>query len=123
MSQVFDPALDPTRSTRPYEATPLTCRVDGATLFLIGEADAGTVDEITACLEQAPSTGDIDVDLADITFLDLTALRVIMRFGSELAACGRSLTVVNPSRPVALLLRVTGFDRTSSRADEASPFG
>ena len=79
-------------------------------MFLIGEADAGTVDTITACLEQAPSVGDIEVDLADITFLDLTALRVILQFGSELAAGDRSLTVVNPSRPVTLLLRVSGFD-------------
>jgi anti-anti-sigma factor len=88
----------------------LTSRVDGSTLFLLGEADAGDVDELAACLDRAPSLGDIDLDLAGLTFIDLTALRAILRFGSRLAACDRSLTVVNPSQPVALLLRISGFD-------------
>ena len=89
-------------------------------MFLIGEADAGTVDMITACLEQAPSVGDIEIDLADISFLDLTALRVILQFGSELAAGDRSLTIVNPSRPVTLLLRVSGFDGILLSSSERS---
>ena len=113
MSHVFDLPIDqPTRPARPHESTSLTFRVDGSTLFLIGEADAGGVAEIAAYLDQAPSLGDIDVDLAEITFLDLTALRVVLRFRTELAARGRSLTVVNPSPPASLLLRVTGLDRT-----------
>ena len=66
MSHVFDPPIDqPTQPARPHESTSLTFRVDGSTLFLIGEADAGAVDEIAACLDQAPSLGDIKLDLAD----------------------------------------------------------
>ena len=106
MSHVYDPPIQqPTHPARPHESTPLTYRVNGSTLFLTGEADAGTVDMIAACLDHAPSVGDIEVDLGDVTFLDLTALRVILEFGEELAAAHRSLTVVNPSRPVTLLLR------------------
>ena len=111
MSHVYDPPIDqPTQPARPRESASLTCRVDGSTLFLIGEADAGAVEVITACLDQAPSVGNIKLDLSDVTFLDLTALRVILEFGKELAAADRSLSVVNPSRPVTLLLRVAGFD-------------
>ena len=120
MSHVFDPPSDqPTRPPRPNESTSLTFRVDGSTLFLIGEADAGAVDEIGAHLDQAPSLGDLDLDLADLTFIDLAALRAILQFRSQLAADDRSLTVVNPSRPVSLLLRITRFDRLLLEPGEA----
>ena len=114
MSQISDlPIYHPAASAPSHdESTSFICWVEGSTLFLIGEADAGTVNTLTACFEQAPAVGDINVDLAELTFLDLTALRVILRFRTELAGCGRSLTVVNPSPPASLLLRVTGLDRT-----------
>ena len=89
-------------------------------MLLIGEADAGAVEEITACLDQAPSHGDINLDLAGITFIDLAALRAILQFRGQLIACGRSLTVVNASRPVTLLLRITGFDRLLLGSGESS---
>jgi len=114
MSHVFDPPID-----HPTESTPLTFRVDGSTLFLVGEADAAAVGDIAACLEHAPPLGDIDLDLAELTFIDLTALRAILQFGSQLAACDRSLTVVNPSQPVTLLLRITGLDRLVVEPGEA----
>ena len=121
MSHVFDPPIDqPTRPARPHEPASLTCRVDGSTLFLIGEADAGAVDQISACFDRAPSLGHIDLDLAGLTFIDLAALRAIVQFRSKLAACDRSLTVVNPSRPVTLLLRITRFDRLLLGRGESS---
>ena len=79
-------------------------------MFLVGEADAGTVEVIAACLDHAPSLGDIDLDLAGRHLHRPDGARAILQFGSQLAASDRSLTVVNPSKPVALLLRVAGFD-------------
>ena len=94
MSHVYDlPIQQPTHPARPHESTPLTFRVDGSTLFLIGEADAGTVDVIAACLDHAPSVGDVKVDLSDVTFLDVTALRVTWNSArSWLPPTGHSLS-------------------------------
>ena len=49
-------SIKPHGSARPHESTPLTFRVDGSTLFLIGEADAGAVDD-DRCLPRPRTVG------------------------------------------------------------------
>ena len=72
----------------------------GATLFLslAGEFDWTVTDEVAAAVEEA---GHIPVervvfDLSGLTFIDITALKVILKAHERAPAHGYDLTVVRP---------------------------
>src|SRR3954467_1513033 len=77
-----------------------------------GEIDFATVDALRDHLDLlvASGTGDIDVDMAAVTFCDATVLRVLLAAHQTLNTCGRHIHVINASAPVTRLLRVTGLD-------------
>lgn len=73
---------------------------NGSTLFLslAGEFDWTVTDEVTAAVERAY---DIPVehvifDLSGLTFIDITALKVILRAHERAPSYGYHLTVVRP---------------------------
>ena len=77
-----------------------------------GEIDLATVDAVRdhlALLVEA-GTGDVDVDMAAVTFCDATVLRVLLAAQQALAVGGRRLQVVNASAPTTRLLQVAGLD-------------
>lgn len=83
-----------------------------ARLHVGGELDAATVGPFAhhlALLVDA-GTGDVDVDMAHVTFCDAATLRVLVAANQQLRRRDRRLRVINASRPVERLLQLTGHD-------------
>lgn len=81
------------------------------TLQPCGEIDAGSVDQLTAMVQQALRAGvtELDVDLRDVSFMDSTALRVLDHARDILTASGGHLCLRNPGPEVRRLLELTAF--------------
>src|SRR5215207_1786295 len=77
-----------------------------------GEIDLATIDalrEHLALLVEA-GTGDVDVDMAAVTFCDATVLRVLFAAHQTLDADGRHIQIINASAPTTRLLHLAGLD-------------
>lgn len=85
------------------------CTPDGARLVLSGELDLANVAQTDTRLQELVRSGarTIAVDVQDVTFLDLTTLRVLLRAHEVLRARGGHLRLINASRRVQRLLRIT----------------
>jgi len=79
---------------------------------LCGEVDLSTVAEIESRFEEvlggAPDR--FVLDLREVTFLDSSGLRLILRLDQRQRGAGRRLTVVRGGRRVARVLELTGVD-------------
>jgi anti-anti-sigma factor len=77
-----------------------------------GELDVATVgpfgDHLALLVDAG--TGDVDVDMALVTFCDAAPLRALITVHEQLNIHGRRLRVVNASRPVLRLLQLTDLD-------------
>ena len=79
-----------------------------------GEIDLATIDALRdhlALLVEA-GIGDVQVDMAAVTFCDATVLHVLLAARQTLHADGRHLHVVNPSPSTVRLLELAGLDTT-----------
>lgn len=84
------------------EAGPLTVSVDG-------QIDSHTATGFNDVLVELPADQTVTVDLAAVTFIDSSGLRVLVRAEKRQAAGGGGLTIANPSAPVRRLLEITGL--------------
>jgi anti-anti-sigma factor len=77
-------------------------------VWIEGEHDIATVDELTETLAKAVSADDNDLilDLDGVTFLSVTTVDVLVRLRELLAEQSRSLTIRSPSRPARRVLRL-----------------
>ena len=75
-----------------------------------GELDIATAPELVEALDAAvaASTGAFVVDLCDVTFLDSTAVNVLLRTRALLGREDRALVVVCPHGPVRRLFELAG---------------
>ena len=96
--------LDPAMVSRRAEMQRTDFRVEvqriGSTLFLalVGEFDCSVTDDVAVALEDA---SDVPVehvvfDLSGLTFIDITALKVILRAHEQAPTRGYDVTVVRP---------------------------
>lgn len=96
---------------------PLTITVetaDGrAVLEVRGEIDIRSAPELRAELESALDGGAVavELDLRAVTFLDSTALSVMVGAHKRLARAGGALEVVVGASAVRRILEVTGLNR------------
>ncbi len=76
-----------------------------------GEIDAGNVGSLAECLHDALLSGayEIDLDLADVSFMDTAALEVLEGVRESLDAVGGHLCIRNPRSSVQRLLSLTAF--------------
>lgn len=76
-----------------------------------GELDVAAAPQLSAILTMgvASSQSVVVLDMAEATFIDSTALGVVIRSADELAAAGKSLLVVAPEGPVSRLLELTNL--------------
>lgn len=76
-----------------------------------GEIDAGTVDDLASSLQAALLSGaqEIDLDLADVSFMDTAAIEVLQATTESLEATGGHLCLRNPTSSVRRLLSLTAF--------------
>ena len=82
----------------------------GRRLEVGGELDLAASSTLRAALaELAHGDGDVTIDLSAVTFIDSTALRVLVHAHSEAAAAGGRLIVADPSPVVVRVLQVAGL--------------
>lgn len=77
-----------------------------------GEIDFGNVAELRTSLVDLTKqeTVDVAVDLSRVTFLDSTALSVLVQGKQKLKEAGRQMTVVNAQPRVARILELAGLE-------------
>lgn len=89
-----------------FRGTPLEC---GQGLCLHGELDVTTVDDLARMLDTfADATGDVTLDLAELTFMDVSGLRAFEQFAGELAG---GLVLEHVSENIHRVFEITGVDR------------
>lgn len=78
-----------------------------------GEADAHAASHLERELNDVLSRGSrsVIVDLAEVGFIDSTALGVLLRFQSRFRTRGGDLVLVSDDRRVLRTLEITGLDR------------
>jgi anti-anti-sigma factor len=78
-------------------------------LVLEGELDLATVSAVEAALAEVRETGaDVLVDLRGVTFLDSTAVRLLLEQAALSASGGGALTLRRPPARVARTLELAG---------------
>ena len=81
---------------------------DAPVVFLTGEIDLATRDELRACLDELE--GRIVVDLHEVPFLDCSALGVFAGTRKRLLKGGGDLRLRSPQDHVRRLLEITGLE-------------
>jgi anti-sigma B factor antagonist len=81
------------------------------TVRVAGELDAYSAPVLEAELARHPSSGPVRLDLAGVTFIDSTGLRVVVAADNRLRAESTELVVVDPSPSVVRLLQLTSLDQ------------
>ena len=86
------------------------------TLVPSGEIDAGNVESLSDSIHEALLSGayEIDLDLAEVSFLDTAALEVLEGARDALESTGGHLCIRNPTPPVRRLLSLTAFTPSCS---------
>ncbi|GGS01407.1 STAS domain-containing protein [Deinococcus sedimenti] len=91
---------------------PLTHLVNGPELTLSGRLDAQNAQELRAALTAlAAAPGDLRVDLADVPFMDSSALAALVSALKDRRREGRSLRVTRASPAVQELMSLTMLGR------------
>jgi anti-sigma B factor antagonist len=88
-------------------------RPDGS-IVLAGEFDAYVAGDLDAAIERLPPDGPARVDVAGVTFIDSSALRVLILHHDRLRASGGELKLVEPSLAVRRLLEVSRLEELLS---------
>ena len=82
----------------------------GRRLDVAGELDLAASSELRAALaDLVDEGGDVTIDLSAITFIDSTALTILVHMHNELAASGARLIVTDPSPVVVRTLQLAGL--------------
>jgi anti-sigma B factor antagonist len=83
---------------------------------LTGEADLHTAPELDRALQGVIALGGtaVAVDLGDVSFVDSTALGVLLRHQPRFRGRGGDLVIVTQDRRVLRTFEITGLDRVFS---------
>jgi anti-sigma B factor antagonist len=75
---------------------------------LIGEIDAHTAPGLSAAMTTLPD-GMVRVDMAGVSFMDSSGLRVLMEAMTRAREHGGDLVIAHPSASVARLIEISGL--------------
>ena len=80
--------------------------------FVTGEIDVLTSLELTEAFANLPDVtkGPVEVDLAGVTFIDSSGLRVLLELADRVEATDRETVIRNPSPTVTRLLAITQLE-------------
>ena len=95
---------------------------DRVVIALSGEIDLSTVESVSAEVEPALA-GDPAIavlDLREVTFLDSSGLRLLLRLDERQRSNGRRLAIVRGGRRVARVFELTGADEQLELVDDPS---
>ena len=86
---------------------------DAFVVTVAGEADLHTAPELDRALQGVLGLGgtSVAVDLTDVSFIDSTALGVLLRFRPRFTARGGNILIVTPDRRVLRTFEITGLDQ------------
>lgn len=89
---------------------------DAGVVTVSGEVDMYTAPQLKQCLLELLDGGvqKVVVDLSAVTFVDSTALGVLIGGVRRLHGAGGAMALVVTSRPVERVLSITGLDRVFS---------
>ncbi|HSA51176.1 MAG TPA: STAS domain-containing protein [Yinghuangia sp.] len=92
-------------------------------LRLDGEVDLANVEIVRQSLRAVAEDGaEVTLDVADLAFIDVAGLRVVIEGAAELAQCGGHLLLVGASRQLLRVLRLCGWDTAAGlRIGEPGP--
>src|ERR1035441_10205471 len=78
---------------------------------LSGELDLATAPTLRACLDSPvlQCTADVEIDMAELTYLDSAGMSVLVQHWRDLNASGGSLVVFNASPMALKLFGITGL--------------
>jgi anti-sigma B factor antagonist len=96
----------------------ITQKAGTAVLSLSGELDLGCVERLGKALAEITLQAEqVIVDMREVTFMDSSALRVLLRLWSESRKNGFSLAIVRPRPEVQKVFEVTGADKALPMID------
>lgn len=98
--------------TTPDESARLSIASPETGVFVLhGEIDAHTAPELAAHLDPLPNdVGEVlTLDMAGVSFMDSSGLRVLIELNRRADESGASLQVRAPSRAVARLIEISGL--------------
>jgi anti-anti-sigma factor len=85
-----------------------------ARIILSGNLDFSTQEQLVGAIDQALSAEaakEIQVDMTDVTFIDSSAIRALLRLQETAAGKDRSLSIWNCSEQIRETFAIGGFDR------------
>ena len=85
-----------------------------ARIILSGELDYSTQEEIRRENNKALAAAhikEIQVNLADVTFLDSSVIRALLILQKSASEDGKSLTLLNCSQSIREIFEIGGFDK------------
>jgi anti-sigma B factor antagonist len=80
-------------------------------LVLSGELDLAGTDRLLRAGENVPDGGTLTLDLASLSFMDSSGVKVFMNLDRRSRREGWSLAIENPRGQVLRLLQLCGFDQ------------
>src|SRR4051794_27728866 len=113
-SSIADWCADPRRvkmatmEERPFEIRVLERTADSLILAVSGEVDVSSADRLAAALVDSGDT-NICVDLSEVSFLDSTALRVLLTAHQRADENNMKLELRDPQAGPRKVLEITGF--------------
>jgi anti-sigma B factor antagonist len=101
---------------------------DGAAIVIAeGELDAYAAPELTACLASQGDVRDVVVDLSSVSFLDSTALGIVVRTVREIGERGDDVRLVLPGTAARRIFEITMLDQVlplaATREDALAELG
>jgi anti-anti-sigma factor len=92
---------------------------------LSGEIDLSTIEDVENGVREAidGNNGIVALDLREVSFLDSSGLRLLLRLHKDLDDAGRRLVVVQGPRRVARVFELTGAEDQLEIVEDPSQIG
>ena len=89
-------------------------------LYVRGEVDLSTCEELEAAIQLAeePAPATLVLDLSQVSFLDSTGVRTLLKADARARDDGRRLVLIGPPEPAARVFRVTMLDKRFEFIDD-----
>ena len=88
---------------------PLRVTLTETGIHLAGDIDASTVANLASALLPLPGTGDVQLNLADVDFIDSSGLQVLIQAHQSALDQERRMVITDPSFNVSRLLHLSGL--------------
>jgi anti-sigma B factor antagonist len=85
-----------------------------ARIILSGDLDYSTQNDIHSAIDeglQAEGILQIEVDLAEVSFMDSSVIRALLALQKEASRSGKSLAIVNSNDTLREIFIIGGFDK------------